>query len=212
MKVVIITVPMMPPEENYLVHYPVDGNKAIEYDKPVRCPINGVLAKIIEKGETVKVIYILAHSKTSKSEENKKNFTEELELINKEVGAVLSYDIVEIDFNPSKKTYYKLITDLSQKIPDNAELYTDITYGFKTEILALFCALRFAEDYRNANVEYIFYGKGDFIIDPVTKKKNLINPMLCEDTPLYYLFKLMGTMGNTDAETALKTLKDFFDV
>ena len=36
----------------------------------------------------------------------------------------------------------KLITDLTEKIPNNAELYADITYGFKTEILAFVCALK----------------------------------------------------------------------
>jgi len=40
MKTVIITVPMLPPREVESFQYPMDGNKSIEYEKPVRCPIN----------------------------------------------------------------------------------------------------------------------------------------------------------------------------
>jgi len=54
MKTVIITVPMKPPHEVEAFQYPIDsGNKAIKYEKPVRCHINGILAKTLEKGEKV---------------------------------------------------------------------------------------------------------------------------------------------------------------
>ena len=58
MKVVVITEPMNQPSWIKAVVYPVDGNKAVEYDKPIRCPVNGILAKTMKKGEEVKVIYI----------------------------------------------------------------------------------------------------------------------------------------------------------
>jgi hypothetical protein len=35
-------------------------------------------------------------------------------------------------------------------------------------------------------------------------------PMLYDITSLYYLFKLMGSMGASNAEDAMETLKDFF--
>jgi hypothetical protein len=206
MKVVIVTAPMKPPREIDPIQYPVDGNKAIEYVKPVCCPINGVLAKTLQKDEQVKVIYIMTSGENSECEQNKKAFIDELEGINKEIGAVLSYNTVEIDFIPTKQTYNKLITDLAGKIPENAELYTDITFGYKPEILSLFCALRFVEEFRNAVVQYIIYGKVEF--NKETRKKE--NPMIYDITSLYYLFKLMGTMGAADAETAVKTLNDFF--
>jgi hypothetical protein len=208
MKVVIITAPMKPPHEIGSIQYPVpqDGNKAIEYEKPVRCPINGVLAKTLKSGEQVKVIYILTTGKNSECEQNKKIFIEELEGINAEIGAVLSYDTVEMEFMAKKQTYNKLLTDLADKIPENAEIYTDITYGFKPETLSLFCALRFVEEFREAIVQYIIYGKVEF--NKITRK--LEYPMLYDITSLYYLFKLMGTMGTADAETASKILKDFF--
>jgi len=208
MKVAVITVPMKPPHEIGAITYPVDGNKAIEYGKDVRCPINGVLAKILKRGDRVKVIYILTTGKNSECEENKNNFIKELENINADIGAVLSYDTVEMEFMATKQTYNKLLTDLAEKIPENAEIYTDITYGFKPETLSLFCALRFVEEFRDAIVQYIIYGKVEF--NKTTKE--LEHPILFDITSLYYLFKLMGTMGTADADTASNILKDFFAV
>jgi len=208
MKVVIITVPMKPPHEVGAITYPVDGNKAIEYGKPVRCPINGVLAKTLKKGDRVKVIYILTTGENSECEQNKNIFIKELEGVNAEIGAELSYDTVEMEFMATKQTYNKLLTDLAEKIPENAEIYADITYGFKPEVLSLVCSLRFVEEFRDAIVQYIIYGKVEF--NKTTKE--LEHPILFDITSLYYLFKLMGTMGAADADTASKILKDFFTV
>jgi hypothetical protein len=206
MKVVIITVPMKRSDKVELVLYPVDGNKAVEYEKPVRCPVNGILAKTLKKDEQVKVVYIMTIGGNSECEQNKKNFITELEEINKGIGAVLSYDTIDIEFLPTKQTYNKLLTDLSEKIPENAEIYADITYGHKPEILSLFCAFRFVEEFRDAVVQYIVYGKAEFNI----KTEQIEHPMLFDITSLYYLFKLIGTIGSADAESASKMLQDFF--
>ena len=205
MKVVIVTVPMRQPDKIKPVQYAVDGNMTIEYEKPVRCPVNGVLAKTMKKGEEIKLIFIMTTGKNSQCEQNKKAFMEELEEINSEIGALLSCETTEIDFDATKQTYNKLITDLAGKIPDNAEIFTDITFGFKPEILSLFCALRFVEEFRDAIVQYIVYGKAEF-----NQAEQIESPVLFDITSLYYLFKLMGSIGNTDAETALKMLNDFF--
>ena len=205
MKVVIVTVPMMQPDRLEALQYPVDGNKSVEYEKPVRSPVNGILAKTLKKDENVKIVYIVTTGENSECEQNKKTFIEELESINNEIKANLSYETIEIGFLPTKETYNKLITDLAEKIPENAEIFADITYGYKPEILSLFCALRFVEEFRNAVVQYIVYGKVEF-----KKDNKKVHPKLYDITSLYYLFKLMGTMGATDAGTAMKTLKDFF--
>jgi hypothetical protein len=197
---------MKPPERVEAIQYPMEGNKAMKYEKPVRCPINGILAKTLKKDEEVKVIYILTTGENSECERNKSAYIEELEGINKEIGAVLSYETVEIDFEPTKKTYNKLITDLAEKIPENTEIYVDTTFGFKAIPLSLFCALRFVEEFRDAVVQYIIYGKVEF--NKVTEKPE--KPMLYDITSLYYLFKLMGSMGASNAEDAMETLKDFF--
>jgi hypothetical protein len=205
MKIVIITAPMMQQDRIKATQYPVDGNKTIEYEKEVRCPVNGILAKTLKKDDEVKIIYIMTTGKNSNCEQNKSTFISELENINNDIGAVFSYDTVDIPFEPTKETYNTLITDLTEKIPENAEIYTDITYGFKPEILSLFCVLRFVEEFSNAFVQYIVYGKAEF-----NRDGDIENPKLYDITSLYYLFKLMGTMGASNAETATDTLKDFF--
>ena len=206
MKVVIVTAPMMNPKGLEPKVYPIDGNSDIKYDEPVLCPINAILAEKLGKDEEVKVIYITI-LENIKCEQNIENFTSELNGINKDIGAKLSYDTVEIPFEPTKQTYNKLITDLAEKIPENAEIYTDITYSYKPAILSLFCALRFVEEFRNAVIQYIVYGKVEF--DDDNKPQN---PKLFDITSLYYLFKLMGTMGAVSAETAAETLKKFFEM
>ena len=208
MRVVIITVPMKRPDKIEPIQYPVDGNKSIEYDKPVCCPVNGILAKTLKKDEQVKVIYIMTIGGNSECEQNKSNFILELEEINSEIGAFLSYETVEIEFLPNKQTYNNLITSLAEKIPENAEIFTDITYGFKPEVLSLFCALRFVEEFNNAVVEYIVYGKAEFS----PKTEQIEHPVLFDITSLYYLFKLIGSIGTSDAETASKMLQDFFSL
>jgi len=206
MKTAIISVPMMPPRRIEKINYPVEGDKSIEYGKPVCCPLNGVLAQTMKKGEPVKVIYLITTGKNSMCQKIKENFIEELEGINEEIGAVLEYDTVEMEFLASKHTHNKLITDLAEKIPDNAEIYADITYGFKTETLAFICALRFVEEFRNADIKYLVYGKLE--TNPFTSKRE--NPMLFDVTSLYYLFSLIGSIAPADADSALNSLKKFF--
>jgi len=206
MKVAIVIVPMMRPKNVEKLIYPVEGNKAIEYEKPIRCPVNGILAKTMKKGEEVKIIYIMTVGENSYSEPNKKAFIDEIEDINNEIGANLSYNAVELEFLPTNKTFNKLITDLAEIIPDKAEIYADITYGTNTEILSIFFPLRFVDEFCSANIQYIVYGKAERNKDTGKLEKQRIYDI----TSLYYLFKLMGTMGATDAKTAMKVLKDFF--
>jgi len=203
MKGVVITVPMRQPDGVKAVIYNAHGNKALEYGKPVRFPICSLLANVLEKDEPVRVIFIMTASENSKCELNKKNIIEELEGINAGIGAVLSYDTVEIDFEATNKVYSKLITDLAEKIPDNAKLYTDVTYGSKPEAISLFCAIRFAEEFRNSTIEYMIYGKAEF-----DSAGNAVNTELFDIASLYYLFSLMGSLKASDTENAMKKLKE----
>jgi len=205
MKGVVITVPMRQPDGVKAVVYHAHGDKALEYGKPVRFPICSLLANVLEKGEQVEVIFIMTASENSKCEQNKQNIIEELNGINADIGAELSYKTVEIDFEATNKAYSKLIIDLAEKIPNNAKLYVDVTYGSKPEAISLLCALRFAEEVRNSDIEYMVYGKAEF-----DANGNPVNTEIFDTTSLYFLFKLLGTMRAANPETALKVLKDFF--
>ena len=204
MKVVIVTVPMMKEGKLKAQKYPVGEDKYIE----VFSPINSILAKELENGEKIKVIYINTTGENSESDKNMNVFTEELKNICEEKEVNWELTLINIEFLPTNQTYNKIIKELSDNIPENAEIYVDITFSYKPAILSLFCALRFVELFRNAVIQYIVYGKVEF--NKVTDEAE--KPVLFDITSLYYLFKLMGTMGNADAETATETLKDFFDM
>jgi len=204
MKYVIIVVPLRKSKGVHQVVYPMDGNKDIEYEKPVRCPINGILAKTLKPGEQVKVIYIMAVGKTSNCRENKDLFIQELEEINADIGAKLEYDTIEFDFNATKQTYNKLLLDLADKIEHDSEIFADITYGHKTEVLSLLCAFSYVEEFHETVVERIYYGKMEFI------DNRPVYPKIFDITSLYHLIKLIGSMGNSSEESARKTLNKFF--
>jgi cobalamin biosynthesis Co2+ chelatase CbiK len=197
---------MRPPGEIAEVVYPVDGNKALEYHKPVRYAINGILHNVLQKGEAVQFIFVMTTGENSCCKENREIFIREFERINAEKGLLPSYADVEIPFQAVKQTYNKLITDLAEKVPENAEIYADMTFGSKPEVLSLFCALIFVENFRNAVIQYIVYGKAEFN----KKTRALENPVIFDLTSLYYLFKVLGTMQSPDAGAALDLLKDFF--
>jgi hypothetical protein len=198
---------MKNPELVTPLHYPVDGNKTFEYEGDVRYPVNGILAKTLKKGGKVKIILLLVTGGNSCCAENAEIFKAELADINAKIGAELSYaPPVEIPFLPVKATYNQLLIDFTERIPKGAEIYADITYGAKPEILSLLCALCFAENFCGAAIEYLAYGKVEF--NPATKK--LEHPIIFDLSSLYYLFKLIGSIEAPDSESASKVLKEFF--
>jgi len=210
MKYVIITVPPRDPRGVHQIVYPVDGHKTLEYDKPVRCPINGILARTLKKDENIKVIYMMAVGKTSKCGDNKALFIQELEEINANIGAKLDYDTIEFDFDATKQTYNKLLLDLSDKIEHDSVIYADITYGYKTAILSLFCAFSYVEEFRETIIERIYYGKAEFERNEKSNRTEPIYQKIFDITSLYHLIKLIGSMGNASEETARGMLKNFF--
>jgi len=207
MKVAIITIPMKSPDKVSKLQYSYDGNKEIEYENEVSCPVHAVLAKKLKKGEDLKVIYVLTTGKNSSFIENANNFETELNEINSKIGAKIKYDTIEIEFKPTKVTLEKILLELTEKIPNNAEIYADITFGYKPAIISLFCALKFAEEFCDALIEYVVYGKIEF-----NKNEEKEGPVIFDITSLYYLFNLMGSMKTTDKKTAAKMLKDFFSI
>jgi len=115
MKVAIITIPMKSPDKVSKFQYSYDGNKEIEYENPVLCPVHAVLAKTLKKGEYVRVLYVLTTGKHSNYKQNAENFKTELNEINNE-RANLNYKTIEIEFKPTKETYEKILLLSSKKL------------------------------------------------------------------------------------------------
>lgn len=204
MKIIFTTIPMK--EQIEKLHYPVAGNHLIEYEKAVRFPINAVLAKTLQKNEKVKIVRLM--NSAGASSENACLFQSELENINTEIGAELSFfDVVE-NFTENKEMHETRFRKLLDFLEDDVEIIADITYGQKTLPMVLFCALSFAEKFFNAKILYIVYGKAEFEKGSIKQDSQVLYDL----TPLYYLNTLTSAMEAPNGKEAIKIIDKFFSL
>jgi len=204
MKLIITTVPMKKNVSS--LFYPVVGNKLIEYNEEVLFPVNAVLAKTLQKGEQVKVLFLSTSGGTENySKDSIELFKTELTKINTGIGADLSWEIIDVPFDPQIEIFEQLASGIISKFEKNCQIIADITYGIKPLPMILICALQFADKFFNASILNIIYGKAEF-----NKQNKPINPKLYDISSLFYLNKLIGAMECESGEIALKILNDFF--
>jgi hypothetical protein len=186
-------------------HFPVNGNKSIEYEGKVIFPVNAVLARTLQKDEKAKVIFLsITGSTQNAGAENIARFRDELDSINKKIGAVLFYETIEAPFDPRKAVFEQLIGDIVSRLEPKSRIIADITFGSKPIFMSVFCALTFAEKNFDARIQHIVYGKADFI------EGKPCNQELYDIAHLYYLNKLIGSMECKNAESAVRLLNEFF--
>lgn len=206
MKIVYANIPMKTIGEKAL-HYPVEGNKSIEYDGKVMFPINAVLAKIIKKDERVKVVEFTTKDEKGCWEKNISAFEKELNTLNQDFGAELEFVPIVENFVEDKPTHEKRFKSLIDTVENGADIIADITYGPKTLPLILFSALAFSEKFFNANIQNIIYAKINYDIN-----NNIIegSQKIYDITSLYYLNSLTTAMDAPDGDTAKKMMDNFF--
>jgi hypothetical protein len=181
--------------------YKVSGNSTIEFDGEVIFPINGVLARTLNKNDNIKVVLLKKDDINGNSDRNVGEFMRELNLINKDVGAIIDYKVLSTPHDESREIQEKLLKDMVNEFSDDAAVYVDITYGTKSLPIIVFSVLNFAEKFFNADIKNIVYGKVDF-----DKNGNPINPELFDMTPLFYLNSIANTMECKDSDQAKKLL------
>lgn len=206
MKLIISTVPM---KKNVTpLHYPVAGNSTIEYEGNVLFPVNAVLAKTLQKQEKAKILFLSTSGGCENySKENIERFKTELNIINTGIGADLSWETIEVPFDPQKEVFEQLVSGLISRFTKDCQIIADITYGSKPLPMILFCAMQFAEKFFNASISNIIYGKVEF-----NREDNPVNPLLYDVTSLVYLNKLIGSMECDNGQIASKILNDFFTI
>lgn len=203
-KIVFSTIPM---QDVKPAIYKSEENKAIEYDTPVRFPINALLAKTMKKDDEVKVIRIMTEGEST--DENVRLQKEELEKINSGIGAKISYLEARETFKETSLVLQSRFKQLVNVLENDCAIYADMTYGPKTLTPILFYVLGFAEKFFNADVKNIVYGKIVFNKD----KKAIENTAeLFDVTSLFYLNSLTSVMNAPDGKTALKIINDFFEL
>ena len=203
-KIVFSNLPMT---ERFKLHYPVDGNKSIEYDGEVTFPVIAVLARTLAKGDDVKVVLLSKIDANGISANYAGLFQQELNEINRKIGANIEYVTIPTPFVETRQVHEKLFCSMVDKLEDGAEIIGDITYGPKPLPIIMFSVMSFAEKFFHAEIKNIIYGKVEF----VHGKSAPQNPMIFDLTPLYYLNSLTNTMEFSSSEDAVKALKDIID-
>lgn len=199
MKIAFATIPMQKIDP---VFYKSEENKEIEFQGKVRLPINALLAKTLKKDEELKVVRIITEGEFSES--SAKQQQEELDKINENIGAKITYTDVRESFKETSDIVQSRFRQIVGTFENNCEIYADMTYGPKTLTPVLFYALGFAEKFFDADVKNIVYGK--FRFDDNNSAE------IYDVTALYYLNSLTNVMSAPDGKTALARLDKFFEL
>ncbi|MBP5452838.1 MAG: hypothetical protein J6Y16_11430 [Treponema sp.] len=187
--------------------YAGTGNTNCTYSKPVMFAINTVLAESLKKDDEVRVILLRTLDKAGNSGKNSGLFMQELDAINADIGAKISYETLDSEFKETKDIHETRLKNMLSKIEENTEIYADITYGPKPLPMILMCVISFAEKFLNCDVKSVVYGKVDF--DDNNKP---CNPELYDVTSLYYLNNLTSSMVADNGKDARQSLNEFFSL
>lgn len=199
-KIVFSNLPMK--KELNKFRYATDGNHLLDYEGEVFFPINAALAKTLRKEDEVKVILLSKTDVEGNSAVNAGAFQQELNEINRNVGAKIEYSIISTPFEETKDVHELLMRSLVGKLEEGAVIIADITYGPKPLPIIMFAVMNFAEKFFGCKIQNILYGKVDFI----TGQADPINPVLFDITPLYYLNSITNAMEYRNSAEAVKAL------
>ena len=187
--------------------YAGTGNTNCTYSKPVMFAINAVLADSLQKNDEVRVVLLRTLDKAGNSGKNSGLFMQELDAINAEIGAKITYETLDSEFKETKDIHETRLKEMLDKIEENTEIYADITYGPKPLPMILMCVISFAEKFLNCDVKSVVYGKVDFDDD-----NKPYNPELYDVTSLYYLNNLTSSMVADNGKDARQSLDEFFSL
>ena len=93
--------------------YKGTGNENTCYDKPVIYPINAVLADTIKKDDEIEVILLRTENLTENNQKNNDLFIQELNSINSDIGAKITYEVLDSEFKETNVV-------AGDKLPKNA--------------------------------------------------------------------------------------------
>lgn len=207
MKIIFANIPLHK-QKNAFVYVNCTNKKV--GDKEVIFPVNAILQYEIRPNEKVKVIMLTKEDIDGNGKKNTSWFENELNEINKDIGANIEYKIISAPFIETQDVHEKMFRNILDEFSDGCEIYADITFGPKSLPIILFAAMNFAEKYFNAVIRTIAYGKVD-LVDSGTATKP-INPVLYDMTSLYYLNSITNSMDFANSESALKALDKLMDL
>ena len=200
--IVFCDIPMLNKIDSHC--YAHTGNAGSNYEKDVHFAINAVLGERLKAGDEVKAVLLQTKDIEGKYLVNTQLFKDELDEINKDCGAKISYEMLCTDFEGSKENFEKMYRAILDFFEDDCAVYADITYGPMPLPMVLMAAMNFAEKFFNADIKGVFYGKVNF------KDGKPVNPELFDVTPLYYMSLFASSINASSSKNALLMLDAFF--
>ena len=92
--------------------YAGTGNTNCNYSKPVMFAMNAVLAETLKKNDEVRVVLLRTLDKAGNSGKNSGLFMQELDAINSDIGAKISYETLDSEFKETKDNHETRLKDI----------------------------------------------------------------------------------------------------
>ena len=210
-KTFLVSIPMKQNMEKTV--YACDDASLPVSKKPVCYPISTLFSYVMEPGDRADVLMLV--KKDNKEfwkqnadclEDELKEANEELKQANNGVGAVLSFKMLDTDFEESRAVHEQLMGALVDEIKDDSHIIADITFGPKDVPIIVFAVLGFAEKSLGCEVDHIIYGQANF------ENGRPVNTKICDMSPLYYLASTAATVCGENPERARKTLTELISL
>lgn len=203
-KTIICNIPMK--EKVDLTVYVSDDKSLPVSDKEVRYPIVSFLEKTMTSDDELKIILLEKRDGYGPSQKYTDDFKFELDEANENIGAKLSYTVIDTDFSQSRMVHEKLMGSIVDELEIGTHILVDITYGPKDLPIIIFTALSFAEKFLECKVDNIVYGQASFVDGKV------VNTKICDMIPLYCLSSITNTIHCVEPEKAKKMLKSLLSI
>lgn len=197
---VIVNIPMT--TTVHRTNYHNDRSMLDCSSREVYFPVSAFLEAVMKPEDEIRCLLVQKESELSRHEEYGKRFRDELNSINEDIKARISYEIVSSPFAEDHKTHELLMLELVRRIEKESHVILDMTFGPKDLPIVEFSALSFAERYFDCTIDYLIYGQGMF-----DEKGAFMNATLCDLSPLYSLNTTTQTIDCGDPDKALSMLE-----
>lgn len=201
---IICNIPMK--EQLDRIIYTSDDKSLPVAEREVIYPICAFLEKTMRADDELKIILLVKKDDHAFSERNAELFKHEFEAANKNIGAAVTYTILDTEFEEEKSVHEKLMGRLVDELEIGSHILADITYGPKDLPVVVFTALSFAEKFLRCSVDNIVYGQARF------SNGHAVDAKICDMVPLYCLSSVTSTIRSAEPEKARSMLKDLLSL
>lgn len=185
------------------------------YAEAIYFPINALMANQLQKNDELTVIILKFNDDINPTSENNfqanyQIFQNEMNKINETIGAKIEYKIIETDFVETNDVFAERFLNIFNVLEQDCTIYTDITFGPKTATLLIMNLLSFAENFYDADIEAIIYGKTSFIATGVQTETAARGGKVFDVSSLYFLNNFTDAIHAQSPQDAIQVLKELF--